>query len=35
MRRFGFVLTMATLAATLLVLFAGMTAFAIDVWPPH
>jgi hypothetical protein len=34
MRRFGFVFSLATLAATLLVLFAGMTAFA-DVWPPH
>jgi hypothetical protein len=35
MRRIGFVFSVATLAATLLVLFAGMTAFAIDVWPPH
>jgi hypothetical protein len=35
MRRFGIVFSLATLAATLLVLFVGMTAFAIDVWPPH
>jgi hypothetical protein len=35
MRRFGFGFSLATLAATMLVLFAGMTAFAIDVWPPH
>ena len=33
MRRFGYVFTLATLAATLMVLFAGMTAFA-DGWPP-
>jgi hypothetical protein len=32
MRKFGFYFTMATLASTLLVLFAGMTAFA-DGWP--
>jgi hypothetical protein len=32
MRRFGFVFTLATMAATLMVLFAGMTAFA-DGWP--
>jgi hypothetical protein len=35
MRRFGFVFSLAALAASMLVLFAGMTAFAIDVWPPH
>jgi hypothetical protein len=35
MRRFGFVFTLATMAATLMVLFAGMTTFAADVWPPH
>jgi hypothetical protein len=33
MRRFGFVFTTATLSATLMVLFAAMTALA-DVWPP-
>jgi hypothetical protein len=35
MRRFGFVFTLAIMAATLIVLFAGVTAFAFDVWPPH
>jgi hypothetical protein len=35
MRRFGFVFTLATMAATLMVLLAGMTAGAADVWPPH
>ena len=33
MRKFGFVFTLATIAATLSVLFAGIAAFA-DVWPP-
>ena len=33
MRRFGFVFTLATLASSLMVLFAGMAVFA-DVWPP-
>ena len=33
MRKFGFVFTVATMAATLMVLFAGMIATA-DVWPP-
>jgi hypothetical protein len=33
MRKFGFVL-LATLASTLMVLAAGVTALA-DVWPPH
>ena len=32
MRKFGFVFTIATMAATLIVLFAGMTALA-DGWP--
>jgi hypothetical protein len=34
MRRFGFVFTLATMAATLMVFLAGMTALA-DSWPPH
>jgi hypothetical protein len=34
MRRFGFVFTLATMAATLMVLLAVMTVFA-DGWPPH
>jgi hypothetical protein len=34
MRKFGFVFTVATMAATLMVLFAGMTAFA-DGWVLH
>jgi hypothetical protein len=34
MRKFGFVFTVATMAATLMVLFAGMTAFA-DGWVVH
>ena len=32
MRRFGFVFTVAMMAATLMALFAGMTALA-DGWP--
>ena len=32
MRRFGFVFSVATMAATLMALFAGMTAMA-DGWP--
>jgi hypothetical protein len=32
MRKFGFVFTAATMAATLLALFAGVTAMA-DGWP--
>jgi hypothetical protein len=32
MRKFGFVVSLATMAATLLVLFAAMTASA-DGWP--
>lgn len=32
MRRFGFVFTVATMAATLMALFAGMTVLA-DGWP--
>jgi hypothetical protein len=34
MRKFGFVFTVAMMAATLMVLFAGMTAFA-DGWVLH
>ena len=34
MRKFGFVFTLATMAVTLMVLFAGMTAFA-DGWVLH
>jgi hypothetical protein len=34
MRKFGFFFTLATLASTLMVLFAGMTAFA-DGWVVH
>ncbi len=33
MRRFGFVLMLAVIAATVLVLFTGMTVSA-DGWPP-
>jgi hypothetical protein len=33
MRRFGFVCTLATVATTLMVLFAAMAVYA-DVWPP-
>jgi hypothetical protein len=32
MRKFGFYFTLAALVSTLVVLFAGMTAFA-DGWP--
>jgi hypothetical protein len=35
MRRFTFVWTLAATAATLMTLFAGVTVFAADVWPPH
>jgi hypothetical protein len=35
MRRFGFVFTLATMAATLLALFAATVVMAKDVWPPH
>jgi hypothetical protein len=33
MRRFGFVFSLATLASTLMVLFAAVSVFA-DAWPP-
>ena len=35
MRKFGLVLSLATMLATVLVLFAVTSALAIDVWPPH
>jgi hypothetical protein len=35
MRRFVLVLSLATMLATSVVLFAVTSALAIDVWPPH